>query len=57
LKFQLDRFKSGNPGYFVVLNPTNNKVEADFSAREDLPDELTVTVMSENYNVEGIQIK
>jgi solute carrier family 3, member 2 len=53
----LDRFKSGNPGYFVALNPTGDLVEADFSAREDLPDELTVSVMSENHHVEGIQLK
>lgn len=40
------RLKSGNPGYFVVYNPTPNNVTADFSAVHGLPEQLTVELAS-----------
>lgn len=40
------RLKSGNPGYFVVYNPTDANVTADFTSVESLPEQLTVEVTS-----------
>lgn len=43
------RLKSGNPGYFVVYNPTDADVTADFSSVESLPEQLTVELASKPY--------
>lgn len=40
------RLKSGNPGYFVVYNPTATNVTVDFSAVRSLPEQLTVELSS-----------
>lgn len=34
--------KSGNPGYFVILNPSNVTVSANYAFVQTLPDQLTV---------------
>lgn len=43
------RLKSGNPGYFVVYNPTDANVIADFSSIDSLPEQLTVELASKPY--------
>lgn len=43
------RLKSGNPGYFVVYNPTDADVAADFSSVKSLPEELTFELASKPY--------
>ncbi|XP_017057192.1 4F2 cell-surface antigen heavy chain isoform X2 [Drosophila ficusphila] len=43
------RIKSGNPGYFVIFNPTDLPQAGNFSAT-DLPKKMTVSYFSENYN-------
>lgn len=43
------RFKSGNPGFFVVLNPTDTHVSANFTV-ESLPDKMTFDMLSLNFN-------
>lgn len=53
----LNRIKSGNPGYFVVFNPTDNRTEADFSNVKSLPDQLTVYMVSKSYNEKDIAEK
>lgn len=55
--FFLDRIKSGNPGYFVVYNPSEELVKANFSLATGIPNELTVNLVSENYQVENIKKK
>ncbi|XP_062122986.1 uncharacterized protein LOC133836488 isoform X2 [Drosophila sulfurigaster albostrigata] len=44
------RIKSGNPGYFVIFNPTDLLQNSTFSADHKLPDKMTVSYFSENYN-------
>lgn len=41
--------KTGNPGYFVVYNPTDANVTADFSSIGSLPEQLTVELASKPY--------
>lgn len=48
------RIKSGNPGYFVAYNPTDELVRADFSKVDGIPEELTVHLLSHNYHVANI---
>ncbi|XP_031620255.1 maltase A2 isoform X2 [Contarinia nasturtii] len=43
------RLKSGTPGYFVVYNPTADKVTVDFSFVKSLPEQLTVELFSKPY--------
>lgn len=43
------RLKSGNPGYFVVYNPTDADVVADFTSIKSLPEELTFELASKPY--------
>lgn len=38
--------KSGNPGYFVAFNPSDDAVSVDFSFVQQLPEQLTVEVTS-----------
>ncbi|GAB0088716.1 4F2 cell-surface antigen heavy chain [Sergentomyia squamirostris] len=51
------RAKSGNPGYFVVLNPSEEDVSADFSNAPGIGEELTVHTLSTNYNSTGVAVK
>lgn len=44
--FLILRLKSGNPGYFVIYNPTAGEVIADFSFVRSLPEQLTVELAS-----------
>lgn len=40
--------KSGNPGYFVVLNPSNNEITAKFDETSVLGSDLTYVMVSKN---------
>lgn len=40
------RLKSGNPGYFVVYNPSDSDVSVDFTFVQQLPEHLTVELTS-----------
>ncbi|EDS36767.1 CD98hc amino acid transporter protein [Culex quinquefasciatus] len=51
------RQKSGNPGYFVALNPTDAPVKADFGLMQGIAEELTVVLVSANYREEDIAAK
>ncbi|KAH8278965.1 hypothetical protein KR018_011812 [Drosophila ironensis] len=51
------RIKSGNPGYFVIFNPTELPQSSNFSDPVDLPDKMTVSYFSENYNNHNDSIK
>ncbi|XP_017119918.2 uncharacterized protein LOC108141190 isoform X2 [Drosophila elegans] len=44
------RIKSGNPGYFVIFNPTDSVQIGNFTAAENLPEKMTVSYFSQNYN-------
>lgn len=55
--FFINRIKSGNPGYFVAFNPTDNYVAANFSFVASLPDQLTVDMVSRLYNVTDVTKK
>ncbi|XP_001359019.3 neutral and basic amino acid transport protein rBAT isoform X2 [Drosophila pseudoobscura] len=44
------RIKSGNPGYFVIFNPTDSPQSSNITNAHDLPDKMTVSVFSENFN-------
>lgn len=55
--FFLERIKSGNPGYFIVLNPSPYYIAANFSFVKSLPDQLTVDMTSQMYNVPDINKK
>ncbi|XP_033164601.1 uncharacterized protein LOC117143852 isoform X1 [Drosophila mauritiana] len=45
------RIKSGNPGYFVIFNPTELPQASNFTIPDNLPDKMTVSYFSEHYNV------
>uniref|UniRef100_A0A1B0GNI2 Uncharacterized protein n=1 Tax=Phlebotomus papatasi TaxID=29031 RepID=A0A1B0GNI2_PHLPP len=49
--------KSGNPGFFVVLNPTEHHVDANFSNVVGIAEELTIHTTSSNYNVTDVAVK
>ncbi|XP_052900465.1 uncharacterized protein LOC128306872 [Anopheles moucheti] len=52
------RLKSGNPGYFVVLNLAQTEQKMlDFSGVEGIGSELTVVLTSQNYDVPNVGIK
>uniref|UniRef100_A0A182J069 alpha-glucosidase n=1 Tax=Anopheles atroparvus TaxID=41427 RepID=A0A182J069_ANOAO len=53
------RLKSGNPGYFVVLNLAqgDHQTMADFSGIDGIGSELTVVLTSQNYAVPNIGVK
>ncbi|XP_040173426.1 uncharacterized protein LOC120906075 isoform X2 [Anopheles arabiensis] len=53
------RLKSGNPGYFVVLNlaSTDQKTTFDFSGIDGIGSELTVVLTSQNYAVPNVGVK
>ncbi|XP_016976286.1 neutral and basic amino acid transport protein rBAT isoform X2 [Drosophila rhopaloa] len=44
------RIKSGNPGYFVIFNPTDSPQIGNFTAHKNLPEKMTVSYFSQNYN-------
>lgn len=44
------RLKSGNPGYFVVYNPTDVNDTVDFTFVKGLPEQLTVELFSKPYD-------
>jgi len=44
------RIKSGNPGYFVIFNPTDLPQASNFTIPKNLPDKMTVSYFSEKYN-------
>ncbi|KAJ6637445.1 4F2 cell-surface antigen heavy chain [Pseudolycoriella hygida] len=48
------RLKSGNPGFFVAYNPTDALVVGNFTSISSMPEQLTVHLLSKNYNVEGV---
>jgi hypothetical protein len=50
-------YKIGNPAYFVVFNPTNAIVEADFSHVEKISEEVTVVLTSHAYNIPDVHAK
>uniref|UniRef100_A0A1B0GJZ3 alpha-glucosidase n=1 Tax=Lutzomyia longipalpis TaxID=7200 RepID=A0A1B0GJZ3_LUTLO len=51
------RTKSGNPGFFVVFNPTEQYVNANFSNVVGIAEELTVHTLSTNYNATDVAVK
>jgi solute carrier family 3 protein 2 len=51
------RIKSGNPGYFVILNPTSENITADYKTVANIPPTLTVTTLSNNYKIENVAAK
>uniref|UniRef100_A0A182N120 alpha-glucosidase n=1 Tax=Anopheles dirus TaxID=7168 RepID=A0A182N120_9DIPT len=53
------RLKSGNPGYFVVLNLAqgDQPTTADFSGIYGIGSELTVVLTSQNYAVPNVGVK
>ncbi|XP_043067976.1 amino acid transporter heavy chain SLC3A2 [Drosophila bipectinata] len=44
------RIKSGNPGFFVVFNPTDLPQSSNFTGSVNLPEKMTVSYFSEHYN-------
>ncbi|XP_037028275.1 neutral and basic amino acid transport protein rBAT isoform X2 [Bradysia coprophila] len=48
------RLKSGNPGFFVAYNPTEALVTGNFTSISSMPEQLTVHLLSKNYNVTGV---
>ncbi|XP_036323680.1 4F2 cell-surface antigen heavy chain isoform X1 [Rhagoletis pomonella] len=50
------RIKSGNPGYFVAFNPSNNTVKGGFN-HTSLPDKMSVYALSDNYNISNVVVK
>ncbi|XP_034485563.1 uncharacterized protein LOC117790278 [Drosophila innubila] len=44
------RIKSGSPGYFVIFNPTDLPQPCNFTADHKLPEKMTVSYFSENFN-------
>lgn len=51
------RQKSGNPGYFVALNPTDGPLKADFGNVAGIAEELTVVLVSGNYQADDVAAK
>ncbi|XP_039151868.1 uncharacterized protein LOC6727150 isoform X3 [Drosophila simulans] len=49
--FSRQRIKSGNPGYFVIFNPTELPQASNFTIPDNLPDKMTVSYFSDDYNV------
>ena len=41
--------KSGNPGFFVVVNPSNNDITAKFNETSVLGSDLTYVLVSNNF--------
>uniref|UniRef100_U5EQW4 alpha-glucosidase n=1 Tax=Corethrella appendiculata TaxID=1370023 RepID=U5EQW4_9DIPT len=50
------RLKSGNPGYFVALNPNDVEVVGNFTNTE-IASELTVVLLSDYYKVPNVAVK
>uniref|UniRef100_A0A0K8TTJ8 alpha-glucosidase n=1 Tax=Tabanus bromius TaxID=304241 RepID=A0A0K8TTJ8_TABBR len=50
------RIKSGNPGYFVILNPTDQYTTGNFTSG-GLPDKMTVDLRSDNFNATDLDVK
>ncbi|XP_055325471.1 maltase A1 isoform X2 [Sitodiplosis mosellana] len=50
------RLKSGNPGFFVVYNPTAANITADFSFVRSLPEQLTVELASKPYENNVVKV-
>lgn len=50
----MNRIKSGNPGFFVAYNPSNEGATPNFSEVPGLPEQLTVSLLSDNYNIDAI---
>uniref|UniRef100_A0A1L8DF91 alpha-glucosidase n=2 Tax=Nyssomyia neivai TaxID=330878 RepID=A0A1L8DF91_9DIPT len=51
------RTKSGNPGFFVVFNPSEYDLNANFSNVVGIAEELTVHTISTNYNATNVAVK
>ncbi|KAH8293408.1 hypothetical protein KR054_000201 [Drosophila jambulina] len=51
------RIKSGNPGYFVIFNPTEVPQSSNFTGPSDLPDKMTISYFSEQYNSHEDSVK
>lgn len=49
LIFINSRIKSGNPGFFVVVNPSNEAVHANFTT-DVIGSEMDVYMLSNNFN-------
>ncbi|XP_055907711.1 uncharacterized protein LOC129942689 isoform X2 [Eupeodes corollae] len=50
------RIKSGNPGYFVAFNPSEETATAHFT-NVGLPDKMTMDIFSDNFNATGVELK
>ncbi|XP_055851196.1 uncharacterized protein LOC129915603 [Episyrphus balteatus] len=50
------RIKSGNPGYIVAFNPSEEVATANFTG-VGLPEKMTMDIFSDNFNVTGIELK
>lgn len=52
------RVASGNPGYLVAFNPTEDTVEVNFPQEIPVvPPEVTVQLISSNYNEPNTALK
>ncbi|EDW15887.2 uncharacterized protein Dmoj_GI10226, isoform C [Drosophila mojavensis] len=50
IAYSRQRIKSGSPGYFVIFNPTDSPQLSNFTAANNLPEKMTVSYFSENFN-------
>ncbi|KPU80226.1 uncharacterized protein Dana_GF16561, isoform B [Drosophila ananassae] len=55
--YSRQRIKSGNPGYFVVFNPTDLPQSSNFTGPAELPEKMTVSYFSEDYNNQDNSVK
>jgi solute carrier family 3 protein 2 len=44
------RVRSGNPGYFVAINPTDQEIDADFSDQKHISSELSASMLDDTYD-------
>ncbi|XP_037909733.1 4F2 cell-surface antigen heavy chain isoform X3 [Hermetia illucens] len=56
IAYSRESIKAGNPGIFVVLNPTPHSVVGNFS-QAALPSKMTFDLLSANYNSTNIAVK
>ncbi|KAM8703610.1 hypothetical protein ACLKA7_008263 [Drosophila subpalustris] len=50
------RIKGGSPGYFVIFNPTDLPQLGNFTVEHKLPEKMTISYLSENYNNNGTHL-
>ncbi|XP_069688712.1 probable maltase [Periplaneta americana] len=55
--FAITRIKSGNPGYVVAFNTEDEEVTVSLNKLKHIPEELTVLIVSSNFNITGVKAK